>query len=214
MSVAIAAAAAQAPAISPTPEKKTTEHSGLSFGDLLDVINPLQHIPFISTIYRRMTGDTMSPAAEIAGGALYGGIIGTVASIADVIFAQETGKDFGETLFGWLGFKDKHETQLATASDKAKPAQSAAPAGASAASFARPLAVSALSPHPATTPRLVPAVSPQAARPVAAIPGLPALMDALEKQGVDPAVAARAAFAYKSAIGWRAEQKPSAAPAY
>src|SRR5256885_5005644 len=129
MSVAIAATIPQGPAAANPAEKKPSapEHSGLSFGDLLDVINPLQHIPFISTIYRRMTGDTMSPTAEIAGGALYGGIVGTIASIADVIFTQETGKDFGETVFAWLGFKNKGETQIATAG-ATRPPPSAAPA--------------------------------------------------------------------------------------
>lgn len=45
---------------------------GLTFGDLLDVINPLQHIPMVSSIYRAVTGDEISPGARVAGGALYG----------------------------------------------------------------------------------------------------------------------------------------------
>ena len=42
---------------------------GLTFGDVLDVINPLQHIPVVSTIYRAITGDEISPGARVAGGA-------------------------------------------------------------------------------------------------------------------------------------------------
>jgi hypothetical protein len=203
---AIAATTANGPAITPTPEKKAPEHSGLSFGDLLDVINPLQHIPVISTIYRRITGDTMSPAAEIAGGALYGGIIGTVASIADVIFAQETGKDFGETVLGWLGFKDKHETQLASTAQKANPTPTPAVP-------ARRM-VSSIAPQAAIVPRAIPASSLQARPTGASIPGMSQLMGALEKQGVDPAIAACAAFAYRSTIGWQDEQNANRSALY
>lgn len=70
-----------------------------SFADLLDVINPLQHIPGISTAYQALTGDTMSAGAQIAGGALFGGPIGFIASIANAISEQETGKAVGENLF-------------------------------------------------------------------------------------------------------------------
>src|SRR5690349_12138760 len=45
---------------------------GFSFGALLDAINPLQHIPVVSTIYRAATGDTIGPAPRIMGGALFG----------------------------------------------------------------------------------------------------------------------------------------------
>jgi hypothetical protein len=53
-----------------------------SFGELLDIINPLHHIPIVSNIYRNMTGDEISPVARIAGGALFGGAIGGVTSLA------------------------------------------------------------------------------------------------------------------------------------
>jgi hypothetical protein len=213
MSVAIAPTTAPAPALAGTAGKKAPEHSGLGFGDLLDVINPLQHIPIIGTIYRRITGDTMSAAAEIAGGALYGGIVGTVASIADVLFAQETGKDFGETIIGWLGFKDKSATQFAAAS--AKPNSPAITNTTAPGSHARPVTLAAVPPRivPVASGALPASVTQGAPPPGTPIPGLPSLMDALQRQGVDPGTAARAAFAYKSAIGWR-EQDPSLAPAH
>ena len=69
---------------------------GLTFLDLLDVINPLQHIPIISTLYRHLTGDELSPAARIAGGALFGGPIGAAISVANVIVEYTSGKDVGE----------------------------------------------------------------------------------------------------------------------
>jgi hypothetical protein len=68
------------------------------FADLLDVINPLQHIPGVSTVYSQLTGDKSSAAASILGGALFGGPIGLIASIANAIFEQETGNNIGEHL--------------------------------------------------------------------------------------------------------------------
>ena len=54
---------------------------GFTFGDIIDIVNPLQHIPIISNIYRSLSGDTIAPLMQIAGGALYGGPIGAVASL-------------------------------------------------------------------------------------------------------------------------------------
>lgn len=52
----------------------------LRFEDFLDVINPLQHLPVVSTLYRALSGDEISPGARFAGGLLYGGPIGAVAT--------------------------------------------------------------------------------------------------------------------------------------
>lgn len=59
-----------------------------SFSDALDVINPLQHIPVVSSIYRAFTGDTISTPAKILGGTLFGGPIGFVASLFSTIFEK------------------------------------------------------------------------------------------------------------------------------
>jgi hypothetical protein len=64
---------------------------GFTIDDVIDVVNPLQHIPVVSTIYRWLTGDTISPAAELAGGALYGGAVGFAASAATVAVDGLTG---------------------------------------------------------------------------------------------------------------------------
>lgn len=69
---------------------------GLNFFDLLDAINPLHHIPIISTIYRRLTGDDLSIASRLAGGALFGGAIGLSAAAFNAILEASTGKDLGE----------------------------------------------------------------------------------------------------------------------
>jgi len=71
---------------------------GVSFLDFLDIINPLQHIPLISTIYRNLTGDEIDPVSKVAGSALYGGPIGAVASLLDVMVEYKTGKSIVETV--------------------------------------------------------------------------------------------------------------------
>ncbi len=69
---------------------------GLTFRDLLDIVNPLQHIPVVSTIYRKLTGDTIDPAARVAGGTLFGGFIGAAVSTVNALIAETTGRDLGD----------------------------------------------------------------------------------------------------------------------
>ena len=76
--------------------KEKHENGFLSFlKTIIDIINPLQHIPVINTIYRQITGDEISDVARIAGDTLYGGPIGTAVAIADVAVLNKTGKDIG-----------------------------------------------------------------------------------------------------------------------
>lgn len=69
---------------------------GFGFDDLLDVINPLQHIPVVSTLYREWTGDEIGHAARVAGGGLFGGVIGVAAAAANVLLKETSGNDLGE----------------------------------------------------------------------------------------------------------------------
>ena len=69
---------------------------GFTFLDLLDVINPLQHIPIISTLYRSISGDTIDPGAKIAGGPLFGGPLGAAFSSLDVAVKHRTGNDIAD----------------------------------------------------------------------------------------------------------------------
>jgi hypothetical protein len=64
---------------------------------LWDVINPLQHLPVIGTIYRAITGEHLDPVEKIAGDTLYGGVWGAISSVADVAFEGLTGKSFEDT---------------------------------------------------------------------------------------------------------------------
>ena len=63
----------------------------MTFGDALDLVNPLQHLPLVSTLYRKFTGDVISPAMELAGGALFGGPLG--AGLAALGLGLKAGKD-------------------------------------------------------------------------------------------------------------------------
>jgi hypothetical protein len=73
-----------------------------SFKNLFDLINPLQHIPVIGTIYRNLTGDRPALPEKIAGDTLYGGLLGFVCSVADSAFTALTGKDFGDTVLAFF----------------------------------------------------------------------------------------------------------------
>jgi hypothetical protein len=75
---------------------------GFSFGALLDIVNPLQHIPIVSTIYRAATGDTIGPAPRMMGGALFGGVVGLIAATADTAVEEITGKDTGANILAML----------------------------------------------------------------------------------------------------------------
>lgn len=63
------------------------------FGDLLDMINPLQHIPVVSRLYRHITGDHIKPVSQVVGDTIYGGPAGGALSLTNVIIAHETGHD-------------------------------------------------------------------------------------------------------------------------
>ena len=63
------------------------------FGDLVDMVNPLHHIPLVGHIYREVTGDQIRPIAQIIGGAVFGGFAGAAGSLVNVIIEEETGKD-------------------------------------------------------------------------------------------------------------------------
>jgi hypothetical protein len=81
---------------------KTGDQDESFFHHLLDVVNPLQHLPVIGTIYRAITGEHIGPVEKIAGDTLYGGLWGAVSSVADVALEQITGKSAEDTVLGWL----------------------------------------------------------------------------------------------------------------
>ncbi len=97
--------------------EKTTEvreDTDLSWGDFLDLINPLQHIPVVGTLYRELTGDEIKPEIRVAGSALFGLATGSLAvslasGLASAIYEEHSGQEptvqiaqglFGEELVG------------------------------------------------------------------------------------------------------------------
>lgn len=120
------------------------------FSDLLDVVNPLQHIPVVSTLYRSLTGDQIGPVARVVGGTLYGGPIGAGMAVANAIMEQETGRDIGDTVLAMVtgdeapgnGTPGDTLPQVAMTTDAAAQLQTApaTPAEVAAAAKAAPAA--------------------------------------------------------------------------
>lgn len=65
---------------------------GFGFDDLLDIVNPLQHLPVVSQVYRRVTGDEIGMLPQIAGGLLFGGPIGGAVAIVGAGIEAGTGR--------------------------------------------------------------------------------------------------------------------------
>jgi hypothetical protein len=116
-----------------------------SFHDVIDTLNPLQHLPLISTLYRWVTGDEPGNVASIVGDTLYGGPIGLATGLLTAAFKAETGKDPGEMLASAITGEDDGQLLSGTAT-----AQTAAPATAAAASAPAAPATAAATPPAAT----------------------------------------------------------------
>ncbi len=94
----------------PTPSETSSPDVELSFGDFIDLINPLHHIPIVGTIYRAITGDEIGGPAKILGGMLFGGPIGFIASAFETILDQTTGRDLGETVLAAFTDQDSQDS--------------------------------------------------------------------------------------------------------
>ncbi len=73
------------------------------FVTLWDTINPLQHIPVVSSAYRMITNTPINPVADVIGSTIYGGPIGAV-----IAFASEIGQSA-------LGMGEKHDSNALNA---------------------------------------------------------------------------------------------------
>ncbi|NBX66475.1 MAG: hypothetical protein EBQ96_05710 [Proteobacteria bacterium] len=80
------------------------------FKDLIDVINPLQHIPIVSTVYREMTGDDISSVARVIGGTVFGGPVGGALALADVAIKEQTGSTVGEKALNLVSLNTKNDS--------------------------------------------------------------------------------------------------------
>jgi hypothetical protein len=110
--------------------------AGFGFADLLDIVNPLQHLPVIGTLYRGLTGDGIGLGARLAGGTLYGGPLGMLGAVmmaaADQAVGGEPGAQVIAFVRGMFGDEpDSAAVQVAAVAPAAGPA--AAPADGAAA---------------------------------------------------------------------------------
>jgi hypothetical protein len=152
------------------PDLPAAPGEEVTFSDFLSVINPLQHIPVVSSIYRWVTGDTIKPAARVVGGALYGGPIGLVSAVLNAVVEEVKGSDIGAQVLAMVT-PDKPpaaEPKMAAA-EQAKPeaatqeppADAAADANLAALQqFAADLRQAAQEPEPAKKTEEPPAAVP------------------------------------------------------
>lgn len=91
------------------PETKviTSLDGGADFFDtILDIVNPLQHIPIVSTIYRAITGDQIAGPARLIGGALFGGPLGFASALTNLVVEEASGRDLGDQVLALLAGDD------------------------------------------------------------------------------------------------------------
>jgi hypothetical protein len=67
------------------------EDGKFGFDDFIDIINPLQHIPFVNLAYRALTGDEINGAAQMVG-AVAMGPASALSTVVDLAFKSETGE--------------------------------------------------------------------------------------------------------------------------
>lgn len=155
-----------------------SEEAGFSFGDLLDVVNPLQHLPLVSDLYREVTGDEISPPARVVGSTLYGGAIGAAASLVNTVVEQATGDDIGGHVLAFLTGEEEAPAPVQTADARSAPP----PAAEAPAPEKSPVRLAEAPALPAQTKP-----APQPDNPGAALPALsPAAFDALLRSVNDP----------------------------
>jgi hypothetical protein len=100
---------------------------GIGFRDLLDIVNPLQHLPVVGTLYRALTGDALAPGSRILGGTLFGGIGGFVTALVNAVVENETGSDIGDKALALLEGDDPPQQRFADAAAAGTNAPAAAP---------------------------------------------------------------------------------------
>ena len=116
-----------AKALLPKPVPPNPEPPGLfedgdfSLADLLDVVNPLQHIPIVSTIYRELTGDRIGHGARLAGGLLFMGPLGGLSALANIVMLEASGKDIGDHALALLKDDPAQGPALAAAGESPPP---------------------------------------------------------------------------------------------
>ena len=114
------------------------EKEGFGFGDFIDIINPLHHIPIVATIYRNLSGDQIGAAPRVIGGALWGRIGGFVTGAVNAVVEWWSGKDIGDHIYAAV-FGDPKKVDGGTAvAQKNAPTSGAAPSSVATRKAAAP----------------------------------------------------------------------------
>lgn len=133
-------------------DSKFFGENGFELSDLLDIINPLQHLPVISSIYRSLTGDDISAGARLTGGAIFGGPIGFASALVSSFVEDVNDTTLGDVVIAAFtkGDEDKTDAELSKSSSQTNShSGDAVAAGATAA-----LMPQASLPHVTTKPTL------------------------------------------------------------
>ncbi len=91
-------------------------NDGFDFADILDIINPLQHLPIISKFYRQQTDDEASEGSRLLGGVVFGGLMGgfggALSALTNSIVRHETQQDLGDYLIAEISRSDFNEGEM------------------------------------------------------------------------------------------------------
>ena len=201
------------------PPQTAAAANNLTFDDMIDIVNPLQHLPVVGTLYRKWTGDEIRPLPKMIGDTAYGGPMGLASSVADYGFQQITGKDFGDTIYDFVfGGDGKPATpgaKPATALASKDPTPLTKDAPAPKAADAKPTAIASAK-TPATTTPVTATAAPKPLNTDASIPTLDeATFDALvasinQKTNGDSDLSQRAVNAYRAMNTAQAPAAPAA----
>ncbi|WP_288905326.1 hypothetical protein [uncultured Sneathiella sp.] len=133
---------------------------GFGFDDFLDIINPLQHIPGISSLYREITGDEISPGARSIGGTIYGGAIGLAVSLVNSAVEEATGKDVGEHVISLFSNEEDEAAPDEMIASTAPPAIEESSDAAVAAARTSPVAAAPVAAAPVVSAPLEAPIAP------------------------------------------------------
>ena len=153
------------PTTAPAPTRPTADPAsagwggdGFGFNDFLDLINPLQHVPGVSTLYRAVTGDAIADEARFIGHIVYGGPLGLIAATAETLATDRDGRGLSENLAAWWG----GEAETAVAARRPGP-PTALHAPRDGAATGAAAADRALAPTPPATPKSATALTAESA---------------------------------------------------
>lgn len=174
------------------PENSSFGDDGFTFDDFLDIINPLQHIPGVATLYRELTGDTINPGARMIGDTIFGGGIGLAMSVINSAVEETTGLDIGANVIAMFSNDDAVTPEPQPASQT----MIAALTAGSQEDYTAPAAMIAetavaLVPPSLASPAVVPTVAaaPEMTTPRAAAgPAPEPAMKATPNPGISPAI--------------------------